>query len=81
MLSKVSEEIADCLARAGDARQCAAHEATEKIKAEWLEMEKRWLRIAQSLTFTERAKRFLDDAATAAGSEIRTQVTSHGDLE
>lgn len=61
MLLKVSEKIAECLMRAHEARQRAVCETNKKFQAEWLEMEKRWLRVAESLRFVEQANRLLDD--------------------
>lgn len=73
MLSKVSEQIADCLKRADEARQRASREANEKFKAEWLEMEKRWLRSAKSLRFVDRANRYLDDTVRVTASNNKSQ--------
>jgi pyruvate carboxylase len=73
VLSKVSEQIADRLRRAEEAHQRGARETNEKIKAEWLEMEKRWLRIAESLQFVEQANQFLDGAVKVTPSKRKSQ--------
>jgi hypothetical protein len=65
LLLQIAEEIDRSLARAEEARQQALRETSERLTAEWLEIEKRWLHIADSLRFVEQANRFLDDAAAA----------------
>ena len=65
MLLQIAEEIDRSLARAEEARQRALRETDERLTTEWLEIEKRWLHIADSLRFVEQANRFLDDAAAA----------------
>ena len=62
MLLKISEQIADCLARAADARERAQAIAEPKIKAMYFDLESRWMALAESYRFVERADQFLDDA-------------------
>jgi hypothetical protein len=62
VLLKISVQIADCLARAADARERAQAIAEPKIKAMYFDLENRWMTLAESYRFVERADRFLDDA-------------------
>jgi len=62
MLNKISQQIADCLAKAADARERAQAIDDPKIKAVYLELEGRWMALAESYRFVERADQFLDDA-------------------
>jgi hypothetical protein len=61
MLLKISEQIRDALARAAEARECAYRESNPDRKSEFFDMELRWLRLAESYKFVERANQFLDD--------------------
>jgi PAS domain S-box-containing protein len=58
MLRKPSEQVQRCLDRAFDARRSAEGTADPAQKADFLEMEKRWLALAQSYEFTERLSDF-----------------------
>jgi len=62
MLRKIPEHILECLGRAAEARG-RADDATDPIlKSDYLEMELRWMRLAESYRFVEQANQFLDDA-------------------
>src|SRR5262249_31357580 len=58
---KISEQIREALARAAEARDCAYRETNPDRKSDFLDMELRWSRLAESYKFVERANQFLDD--------------------
>jgi PAS domain S-box-containing protein len=64
MLQKPSEQVQACFDRALEAKRKAERTADPAGKADFLEMEKRWLALARSYKFTERLTDF-----TAARSE------------
>jgi len=66
MLQKLSEQIQACFERALEAKRRADASADEGSKADFLEMEKRWLALARSYEFAERLTDF-----TAANSDWR----------
>ena len=61
MLLKLSKEIRECYRRAEEARQKA--EATDHLptKAEYRDMERRWLSLARSYEFSERLANFTNE--------------------
>ena len=61
MLHKVSEDIRECYDRAAEAGQRAKATANPKLKAEYLDMQRRWLRLAHSYEFSESLESFLDE--------------------
>ena len=63
MVSKKSEQISEFLARAADARACAAETTDPARKADLLDIEHCWMQLAKSYRSVEQASRFLDDAA------------------
>jgi PAS domain S-box-containing protein len=63
MPQEPTEQVRTCFNRAFDARRNAERTADPAQKADFIEMEKRWLALAQSYEFTERLTDF-----TAAGS-------------
>ena len=62
MLLKISEHIRVCLARASEARERAQATSDPDNKSEYLDMEQRWMTLAESYRFVERADQFLQDA-------------------
>ena len=58
MLTKLSEEIAECYRRAQEARQKAEEASDPSIKRDFLGLERRWMFLAHSYEFTERLSRF-----------------------
>jgi PAS domain S-box-containing protein len=58
MLRKPSRQVQRCFDRAFDARRRAEGTADLARRADYLEMEKRWLALAQSYEFTERLSDF-----------------------
>ena len=57
MLNNLSEQVRDCLQHAQDCARQAAAQTDPKLKADFLDLERRWLHLARSYEFTER----LDD--------------------
>jgi PAS domain S-box-containing protein len=58
MLRKLGEQVQACFDHALNARRKADRTADPALKADFLEMEKRWLTLAQSYEFTERVTDF-----------------------
>jgi PAS domain S-box-containing protein len=58
MLQKLSEQVQACLERAFEAERKAWESADPALKADFLQMEKRWRALAQSYQFTERLTDF-----------------------
>lgn len=58
MLQELSEQIRACHERAVEARRKAETALNPALKADFLEMEKRWLALARSYAFTERLQDF-----------------------
>jgi PAS domain S-box-containing protein len=69
MLQKLSEQIKFCFERALDAKRKADEATDQAVKADFLEMEKRWLTLARSYEFSERLSDF-----TAANSAWRRRI-------
>jgi hypothetical protein len=62
MLLKVSDQIAECLERAASAREQAERPTNPTVRANYLDAELRWLRLAESYQFVEQAERYISDA-------------------
>jgi GAF domain len=62
MLLMLSDKVNECLARAADVRGQAEATTNPRWKAHLLDMESRWLRLAERFRFIEQADRFLEDA-------------------
>jgi hypothetical protein len=69
MLNNLSEQIRDCLRHAEDCARQAAVQTCPKLKADFLDMERRWLFLARSYEFTERV--------TDLSAETNRQVKRH----
>ena len=61
VLQKLSEQVRDCHERAAEAEKAEAT-ADPALKAEFLEMEKRWLALGRGYEFTERLRDFTADS-------------------
>jgi hypothetical protein len=68
MLRKVSEEIRNCYRRAEECARKAAAQTEPTLKADFVAMERRWLRLARSYEFTERLTDFSDKRASKAAT-------------
>jgi hypothetical protein len=60
MLSRLTGQAAECYNRAADARERAHHTGSPSLAKEYLEMELRWLALAQSYELAERLSSFLE---------------------
>ena len=61
MLLKVSDEIRECYRHALEARQKAESVANPSTRADFLDLERRWLSLARSYEFSERLMRFTNE--------------------
>ena len=58
VLDGISEQIRECYRHAEDCGRKAAAQTDPKIKADFLDLERRWLVLARSYDFTERLTDF-----------------------
>ena len=70
MLQHIGPRQRECLSRAAHCRELAENAAdpsirAEYLKAEYLKMEKSWLRLADSYQFSERLNRFVADKGSS----------------
>jgi hypothetical protein len=69
VLQKLSDHIRNCLDRGAEAKRQAERTVDPRAKADFLRLERRWTRLAQSYQFTERLERFLlHNGLTAVGA-------------
>jgi hypothetical protein len=62
MLRNLSEEIRECYRHAENSARKAAAQTDPKLKADFLDLERRWLFLARSYEFTERLTDFSSEA-------------------
>jgi hypothetical protein len=62
MLLKVADHICECLAHAEQARERAEATTDPQTGSDYLDIELRWMRLAESYRLVEQMERFLDDA-------------------
>ena len=79
MFLKLSDQISECLGYAVDARERADAAADPSCKANFLDMERRWLQLVESYRFVEQAARFLLDGQ-AAGTPSAEKLSQTGVL-
>jgi len=58
MLQNLSREIRECYLHAEECKRLADAAGTEAGKADYLDMERRWLSLASSYEFSERLSNF-----------------------
>jgi len=58
MLQKLSEKAAECYRLARNARQKAERASDEAIRRDYLALERRWVKLAQSYEFLQRVSTF-----------------------
>src|SRR5262245_57324924 len=68
MLEPVSEQVRECHERAAEAKGKAEATADPALKAEFLDIERRWLALARSHTGTESLEDFRAAIRTGGGS-------------
>jgi hypothetical protein len=61
MLLRVAENIRQCLDHAAEARKRAQETTDPQTKTDLLDMERRWLRLAESYRLVEQMERFITD--------------------
>ncbi len=66
MLNSLSKQIRECLDHAEDCGRKAAALTDPKLKEDFLDMERRWLALAQSYEFTQRLGDFSNEAKRQA---------------
>jgi hypothetical protein len=66
MLNNLSEQIRKCLEHAEDCAHKAAAQTDQKLKQDFLDLERRWLVLVQSYEFTQRLGDFSDEAQRKA---------------
>jgi hypothetical protein len=62
MQNDLSEQIRECLQHAEDCARQAAAQTCPKLKADFLDMERRWMFLARSYEFSERVATFSAEA-------------------
>ena len=72
MLNNLSKQIRECLDHAEDCARKARDQTDPKLKEDLLNMERRWLVLAQSYGFTQRPGDFSDEAKRQA-DKLRDQ--------
>jgi hypothetical protein len=58
MLQNLSKQVRDCMQRAEECAYCARTEGDPAVARDFLEMERRWLRLARSYQFSEQLQSF-----------------------
>jgi len=58
LLNNLSEQVRECLRHAEDCAREAAAQTCPKMKADFLDLERRWLSLARSYEFSERLEDF-----------------------
>ena len=60
MLQSTNKDAAECYQRAAEARRKARAAATSQLRADFLDMERHWLSLAESYEFADRLTRVAD---------------------
>jgi hypothetical protein len=68
LLDDPSEEVLECLRHAEDCAREAATKTSPKIRADFLDLERRWRSLARSYEFTERLGDFCARYQAAGGA-------------
>ena len=61
MLNNLSEQIRECYRHMEDCARKAAAQTDKKLRADFMDLEVRWLFLARSYEFTERLTDFSDE--------------------
>ena len=69
MLQNLSKDIRECYRRAEECRHKAQTASTELMKANFLQMEQRWLSLARSYEVTESVSNFTESFRARGGSK------------
>jgi hypothetical protein len=68
VLQKLADHIKNCIDRASEAGRRASETTDPATKADYLQMEQRWFRLARSYEFVESLETFLLDSQKAKAS-------------
>ncbi len=74
MLQNLSEGLRECFAHAEDCARRACNETDPGLRRDFLDMERRWLRLAQSMELVERLNIFPNPAWQPLPHEYRLYV-------
>jgi hypothetical protein len=74
MLNDVSEQIRDCLRHAEDCARKAAAQSDPTLKADFLDMERRWLSLARSYELTGQLTYFSGETRREANKPSSDQA-------
>ncbi len=74
MLQNLSEGLRECFAHAEDCARRARNETDPELRRDFLDMERRWLRLAQSMELVERLNIFPNPARKPPLHEYRLYV-------
>ena len=66
MLNNLSEKVRECLQHADDCARQAAGQTCPKAKADFLDLERRWLKLARSYEFSDRLNDFCGESKRRA---------------
>ena len=76
MLRNLPEHIRACQVRAAECRERANQITDAKLKADFREMEQRWMHLARSYGFVESLQDFLIDAHRKASGEPAARLAN-----
>lgn len=74
VLQNLSQELRNCFAHAEDCAQRARNEPDPNLRRDFLDMERRWLRLAQSMELVDRLNAFPNPARKPPLHEYRLYV-------
>ncbi len=78
MLKNLPEHIRACHQRAAESREIANDFPDNPFKKEYLEMERRWMHLAEGYSFIESLERFLLDADKAKATTLKQPTPPDG---
>ena len=62
MLENVNEHARECLSKAAECRRLAESTSDQRMRSDFLDMERRWLKLANSYQFADRLSDWLSEA-------------------
>jgi hypothetical protein len=76
MLKQLSDDINECYLRASQARERGECERDPQLKQDHLDMERRWLFLAQSYELTVRMQHYTDDVKRRSARKQHQGLTA-----
>jgi hypothetical protein len=70
MLQNLSEQVRECLRRAEECAQQAKHQCDPKLAGDYLDLERRWLKLARSYQLGEQLESFTSHIKNQRPREI-----------